>query len=64
MPGMVEAAAMKPNKSRGVPRLVAKGFRTGLLDIVELKIAKAPITQRIRKYLSLTTAIFFKGKST
>ena len=49
MPGMVDAAATKPNKSLGVPRLAAKGLSTGLLDIVELRIANAPITQIIRK---------------
>ena len=50
IPGMVEAAATKPSKSVGVPKLVAKRFSTGLLDIVELSIAKAPMTQRMRKY--------------
>jgi hypothetical protein len=36
----------------GVSRLKEKGFRTGLLDIVELKIANSPIVQIIRKMLS------------
>jgi hypothetical protein len=49
IPGMVEAAATKPSRSVGVPMLVAKGFNTGLLDMVELRMAKAPITQSIRK---------------
>jgi hypothetical protein len=49
IPGMVEAAATKPLHSVGVPRLAAKGFNTGLLDIVELKIANPPITQRVQK---------------
>ena len=53
MPGIVEAAATKPVKSVGVPRLKEKGFRTGLLDIVELKIANSPIVQIIKKMLSL-----------
>ena len=50
---MVEAAATKPKTLTGVPRLVAKGFRTGFFDIVELKIAKAPNMQSIKKYLFL-----------
>ncbi len=49
MPGMVEADATTPSKFSGVPKLVAKGFRTGLFDMVELKMAKAPITQSIGK---------------
>ena len=49
IPGMVEAAAMTPNKSAGVPKLLANGFRAGLLDIVELRIAKAPIVHSIMK---------------
>jgi len=55
IPGIVEAAAMKPIKSMGVPRLVAKGFRTGFLDIVELSIAKAPIMHSIQKNFLLTS---------
>ena len=53
MPGMVEAAAIMPVRSAGVPRLMANGFKTGSLDMVELKIANAPITHRIKKYLSI-----------
>jgi hypothetical protein len=49
MPGIVDAAATKPNRSLGVPRLFAKGFNTGLFDIVELRIANPPMTQIIRK---------------
>ena len=49
MPGIVEAEATMPNKSSGVPRLAAKGFRTGFLDMVELRMAKNPIAHRIRK---------------
>jgi hypothetical protein len=49
IPGIVEAAATKPNKSLGVPKLVAKGFKTGFLDIVELKIAKEPKRQITKK---------------
>ena len=51
MPGIVEAAATKPVKSVGVSRLNEKGFRTGLLDIVELKIANNPIMQSVRNML-------------
>jgi hypothetical protein len=43
MPGIVDAEATIPSKSLGVPRLVAKGFKTGFFDIVELKIANKPI---------------------
>jgi hypothetical protein len=51
MPGMVEAEATKPSKSVGVPRLFAKGFKTGFFDIVELRIAKKPMMHSIRKKL-------------
>ena len=54
MPGIVEAAAIMPVKSVEVPRLMAKGFNTGFLDMVLLKIANAPMTHRIRKYRSPT----------
>lgn len=60
IPGIVEAAATMPVKSAGVPRLTAKGFRTGSFDIVELKMAKAPIMHRIQKYQSVTLLIFCK----
>jgi hypothetical protein len=49
IPGMVEAAATTPNKSEGVPKLLANGFKTGLFDMVELKMAKAPIVQSMMK---------------
>ena len=58
MPGIVEAAAITPVKSAGVPRLIAKGFSTGSLDMVLLRMANAPIMQRIKKYLSIPLAIF------
>ena len=51
-PGRVEAAATYPIKAFGVPRLSAKGFNTGFLDIVELKIANAPTMHKIRKMFS------------
>ena len=49
IPGMVEAAAIIPIKSGGVSKLTAKGLRTGVLDIVELRMAIAPITQNTIK---------------
>ncbi len=49
IPGMVEAEATMPKRSGGVPSVVANGFKTGLLDMVELKMAKAPIMQRMTK---------------
>jgi hypothetical protein len=49
IPGIVEAEATTPNRSMGVPKLVAKGFRTGFFDIVELKMAKNPIMQIMKK---------------
>jgi len=59
-PGMVEAAATTPVKSVGVPRLKEKGFRTGLFDIVELRIANNPITQSVKKTVCLA---FFTCKT-
>ena len=58
IPGMVEAAATKPDQSVGVPRLNEKGFRTGLLDIVELRIAKNPMIQSVQKTAFLALFIF------
>lgn len=52
IPGMVEAEATSPIRLEGAPRLFAKGFRTGFLDIVELRIANAPITHKARKIYS------------
>jgi hypothetical protein len=49
IPGMVDAAAIIPMRFDGVPKLMAKGLRTGFLDIVELKMATAPIMQRTIK---------------
>ena len=51
IPGMVDAAATMPIRSVGVWKLFAKGFRTGLLDIVELSIAKRPITHSVQNML-------------
>ncbi len=49
IPGIVDAEATIPNKPSGVPRLVAKGFRTGFFDMVELRIANKPIMQITKK---------------
>ena len=46
---MVDAEATMPSKSSGVPRLVAKGFKTGFFDMVELKIANKPIMHITKK---------------
>ena len=48
MPGMVEAAPTKPDQTVGVPRATAKGL-SRVLDIVELRIAKTPITHSVQK---------------
>lgn len=47
IPGIVEAEATRPISPEGVPRLVAKGFRTGFLDMVELRMASAPMIHNI-----------------
>jgi len=54
IPGIVDAEATPPVQSAGVLRLSEKGFKTGLLDIVELRMAKKPIIQRVQK-VTLTT---------
>jgi hypothetical protein len=48
MPGMVEAAPTKPDQALGVPTAVANGL-SRVFDIVELRIAKTPITQSVQK---------------
>ena len=53
-PGTVEAAATTPTQSAGVPRLKEKGFKTGLLDIVELRMAKKPMMQSVQNVLLIT----------
>lgn len=54
IPGMVEAEATNPVQNpSGVSRLAAKGFNTGFLDMVELRIASIPIMQSIRNMLRL-----------
>jgi hypothetical protein len=52
IPGIVDAEATRPiQKPSGVPKLVAKGFKTGFLDIVELRIANIPIIQSVKSML-------------
>ena len=53
IPGIVDAAATKPNNGSlsGIPIDLAKGFRTGFFDIVELRIAKNPMMHNIKKKL-------------
>ena len=46
---MVEAAAMNPVRSAGVLSFETKKGSTGSFDIVELRMAKAPMMHRIRK---------------
>lgn len=53
IPGIVDAAGTKPTQYVGVPRYSEKGFKTGFLDIVELRMAKNPIMQSMRKMLFL-----------
>ena len=50
MPGIVEAAPMKPDQSVCVCSVAAKGF-SRVLDIVELRIAKSPMTHSVKKML-------------
>jgi hypothetical protein len=62
IPGKVDAAATMPSRSPGVPRLVAKGFRTGFLDIVELKMANDPIVHKSKNRLLFANAFFGGSK--
>ncbi len=49
MPGIVDAAPMMPDHQLlGVPTTVANGL-SRVLDIVELKMAKIPITDSVQK---------------
>jgi prophage maintenance system killer protein len=49
IPGIVDAEATTPRRFEGVSRLAAKSFKTGFLDMVELKIANAPIALKVKK---------------
>lgn len=46
MPGIVEAAAIRPISRSDAPKLRAKSVSVGLLDIVELNIANRPMSER------------------
>jgi hypothetical protein len=63
MPGTVEAAAIKPISKSDAPRLSANSVRVGLLDIVELKIANKPITERYRNGADVRCEPWFISKS-
>ncbi len=57
---MVEAAAMIPVKSCGCIEFMSeKGCSTGSFDMVELKMAKAPMTHRTKKYGSVRFFLLF-----
>jgi hypothetical protein len=45
IPTIVEAAATNPRVLSGIPSDPANKGKTGLLDMVELKMARPPITQ-------------------
>jgi hypothetical protein len=60
MPGIVDAAAITPMRLGGVSKLIAKGLRTGFLDIVELRMAIVPIMQSIIKKTLFARYILFK----
>lgn len=51
MPGIVDADATNPSRYSGVPKLSANDGRTGLFDIVELRMAKKPMMHRTGKNL-------------
>jgi len=48
-PVKAETEATKPTPEGSAPRWAAKRGSTGLFEIVELKIAKSPAAQRMRK---------------
>ena len=52
----VEAAATTPTQSAGVPRLTENSLRTGLLDILELRIVKKTTMHSV---LNVPLAAFF-----
>lgn len=49
MPGIVDAAAMKPRSGPCAPKFLAKSGSTGFFDIVELRIANAPMADIVKK---------------
>lgn len=52
-----ETAAIVPTAAGSAPRYDAKSGRTGLFEIVELKIALKPATQRRRKGESIFLSV-------
>jgi len=62
MPGIVEAAAITPISGSDAPRLTANKVNVGLFDIVELKIAKRPMTDRSKKGVKKWRAVRFMIK--
>jgi hypothetical protein len=61
MPTTVEAAATKPSSWSVMPSELANRGSAGLLDIVELKIARPPIMQSNKKGEILFIGCDFKG---
>jgi hypothetical protein len=53
MPTTVEAAATKPRVLSGMPKDPANNGRTGLLAMVELKIAKPPMMHKSKNGVNL-----------
>ena len=64
IPVMVLDAAISPTSRSLAPRYWAKRERVGDLDMVELKMAKAPIRQSVRKdWESLSDDILNRNQS-
>jgi len=51
-----------PTPEGPAPRWVAKSGRTGLFEIVELKIARKPVMQRVKKGRELSLSLCIKEK--
>jgi hypothetical protein len=61
IPGTVEAEATTPSRDSGVLRDLAKGFKTGFLAIVELRMANTPTKHKAQNNLSNKASL--KAKS-
>jgi len=59
IPGMVEAAAIKPISGSDAPKLIANKVNVGLFDIVELKIANKPVTERKKNGVEIRRPVQF-----
>jgi hypothetical protein len=59
MPGMVEAAAIKPISGSDAPKLIANKVNVGLFDIVVLKIANKPMAERKKKGEDISCLVLF-----